>query len=169
MLTQDPFLVNISPITLVLPIGSVNSLRELLVSIHFTEITPGNVAASSTTPCGACSYCQLLDTRTVATFLGDMQWKVQLPVTCNTQGIVDRLQCPCNAYYVSKTRRDFCRRIYDHTYAASIGYFMSTIGRHIALEQMTINSMGWELGQTDFAGRNQVDLSFKRLQSSRSS
>lgn len=55
-------------------------------------------------------------------------------MTCNTQGVVYLLQCPCKAFIVGKTRREFWRRIYDHTYATSVGYFKSPIGRHIALD-----------------------------------
>lgn len=86
-----------------------------------------------TIPCGTCTYCQYLDTRTVVTLPGGIPWRAKHHVTCNTQGVVYLLQCPCNVFYVGKTRREFWRRIYDHTYAVSMGYFKSPIGRHIAL------------------------------------
>lgn len=42
--------------------------------------------------------------------------------------------CPCGAYYVGKIRRKISQRVYDHTYAAAIGYYKSTIGKHFALQ-----------------------------------
>lgn len=35
---------------------------------------------------------------------------------------------------MGKTRREFRRRIYDHVYAGSIGYFKRPMGRHIVFD-----------------------------------
>lgn len=50
-----------------------------------------------------------------------------------TKGIIYLLDCPCGCFYVGLTRREFSKRIYDHVYTATIGYYKSPIGKHIAL------------------------------------
>lgn len=44
------------------------------------------------------------------------------------------LLCPCTSFYIGKTRREFRRKMYEHRYYASIGFFKSPIGRHFVFD-----------------------------------
>lgn len=118
MLTQDLVLGQYVTNRLSITHRKSNSLRDLLVSSHLSDVNTSNSDEQSTIPCGTCAYCQYLDTRTTAIQLGGVSWRAHHHVTCNTQGVVYLLKCPCNAFYVGKTCREFWGRI----------------GRHIALE-----------------------------------
>lgn len=76
----------------------------------------------------------MLDCRTQAVLPRGTKWKSRHYVDCDTVGIIYLLQCTCVSYYVGKTKRNFKQRIKKHVYAASIGYFKTVIGRHIAFQ-----------------------------------
>lgn len=83
--------------------------------------------------CESCAYSTNLDTRLSVQLPDGTTWTSHHYVDCNTRGIVYLLICPCGAFYVGITRREFQRLMYDHVYAANIGYYKPPIGKHMAL------------------------------------
>lgn len=70
LLTQDPILGQYVTNRPSITYRRSNSLRDLLVSSHFSEDCTADGEKPSTIPCGCCTYCQYLDTRTTAILPG---------------------------------------------------------------------------------------------------
>lgn len=129
LLTVDPILgKQLSPHPSI-TYRSSRSNGDRLTSSHFSE-TPLQERWNVPLWTGEC--CGTLDVRTQAMLRGGNKWQCKHYVDCNTKGIMYFMQCPYSALYVGKTRREFTRCIFDQTYAGSIGYFRSPLGRHIA-------------------------------------
>lgn len=101
---------------------------------HFNDPGAVNLVAG-TFPCGSCNYCQNLDTLTSLTLPDGSTWMSRHHVDCNSKGVVYLLNCTCGDFYVGITRHELHRCIYDHVYAASICYYKSPVGRHMAFVQ----------------------------------
>lgn len=108
------------------------SLRDNLTSSKFSKPLSNPDMPVGTFPCSSYSYCQHQDTRSVLILPDGTVWRRHPYIDCNSKGIVYLLNCPCGAFYVGITRREFHRRIYDHVYEADISYYKSPIGKHIA-------------------------------------
>lgn len=102
--------------------------RDSLTTSHL-DLHDQPKPANGTFPCGACAYCANLDTRSPVSLPDNTTWTSWHFVDCTSRGIVYLLSCPCGAFYVGITRREFHKRIYDHVYAAAIGYYKSPIGK----------------------------------------
>lgn len=112
ILTEDPVLANyVSPQPLITYQRS-RSLRDSLKHSHFQIKEIQAPIEPITTPCYACDTCKFLDLQSQATLPGGIKWRQKKPVTCTSMGVIYLLQCPCGAYYVGKTSRSFCIRIW---------------------------------------------------------
>lgn len=111
------------------------SLRDSFVSSHFIDTgdLTSDMGQVGTFPCGNCAYCTYLDTRTRITLSGGSVWRAKHRIDCHTKVIVYLILCPYGSFYVGKNRREFWKRIYDHVYITSVGFFKSTMGKHFAL------------------------------------
>lgn len=84
-----------------------------------------------TVRCGDYAQCPYFDTRKIIILPNGQIWQPMHYVNCKTSGIVYMFICPCGAFYIGKTKREFARRIQDHMYAVSIGDLYSPIGKHV--------------------------------------
>lgn len=134
LLTSDPTIKNVVSSNPSITFQRSRSFRDSVTSSHF-DLRDNLEAQPGTFPCGSCAYCNNLDTRSSVLLPDGTTWTSRHHVDCTSRGIVYLLDCPCGAFYVGITRREFHRPIYDHVYAASIGYYKSPIGRHVALVQ----------------------------------
>lgn len=132
LLTSDAIVTNYVPSAPAITFRKSRSFKDHLTSSHFEHVTLNS--NTGTVPCGACNYCENLDTRSSLILPDGTTWRSRSLVSCKTKGIIYLINCPWGAFYVGVTKREFSRRIYEHLYASGIGYYKSPIGRHIALE-----------------------------------
>lgn len=131
LLTSNPVVANFVSKYPFLTFRRSRSFRDCLTTSHFDPSSTSDHTVG-TFRCGSCAYCDNLDTRSMIQLPDGMTWTSRHHVDCNKRGIVYLLNCPCGAFYLGITPREFHRQMCDHVYAANIGYHKPAIGKHVA-------------------------------------
>lgn len=117
-------------------------------------------------PCHNCVHCYaMLKSDTFTHHSTGKTYAVKGRITCNTTHIVYLLKCPCNLYYVGKTKRLLKTRICEHKSSIRNCDEKSSVARHFnQLKHNTtdLKYMGIEVVETPRRGGDRDNLLLKR-------
>lgn len=144
------------------------NLRDLLVKSdlskkpsHFMSRVP-----SGNFPCHNCIHCYaMMKGDSFKHTVTDKMIRVRGRITCNTKYVVYLLKCPCDLYYVGKTKRELKTRICEHKSSIRNHDEKSAVARHfnaVKHEARQLQYMGIEVVQTPRRGGDRDKLLLQR-------
>lgn len=81
--------------------------------------------------CGLCSHCpNIKECKEFIDLNSGNTYKIKSFINCNTTFVVYRLSCPCNCFYVGRTKRRLKDRVSEHKRAIVKNNFDYPIARH---------------------------------------
>lgn len=128
---------------------------------HFlSQIPSGNF------PCHNCVHCYSMIKGNKFTHpKTNVDIKVRGTITCNTKYVVYLLKCPCNLYYVGKTKRELKTRICEHKCSIRNHDDKSSVARHFNSHNHSLSDlhyMGIELVNMPRRGGNRDRILLQR-------
>lgn len=107
------------------------SMWDHLITSHYSPKIYKFPTDVGTFPCGRCDVCILISNSREVNLPNGLTYIIRPTVTCKTGRIVYLATCRCGCYYVGKTERPFCKRIWDHVKPLYKWLTTTAINRHI--------------------------------------
>lgn len=108
-----------------------SSLRDRLVSSHYSSAPCSGAIIGGTHRCGKRKFCPWLCQDAPFILSNGELFCPKFRADCNTQGVVYLMSCVCVVFYVGMTDRCFWQCIKDHVYLSTNGKMLTS--RHLDL------------------------------------
>ncbi|KAL2087323.1 hypothetical protein ACEWY4_018382 [Coilia grayii] len=146
-----------------------SNLRDLLVKSDISGSRPTHFLSrppSGNFPCHNCVHCYAMVKGNMFTHPNTgREYAVKGRITCNTTHVIYILKCPCNLYYVGKTKRFLKTRICEHKSSTRNHDEKSSVARHFNRQNHStkdLKYMGIEAVQAPRRGGDRDNLLLKR-------
>lgn len=109
------------------------SIRDHIVHSHYAPLSATDTKNKGTKPCHKCDFCRYIYASRNIILPNGQLYNPNFLATCQSIGVVYRMICECNAFYVGKTKRPFFHRIRDHVSLVTKKKMETPISRHMGL------------------------------------